>query len=120
MSKVKRLTDNRHMLYVLKNANIKLRKAILKNASPELIKTICEISYNTLNGNNKICGKTIHKLRKYKRELRSLAKLKGTTGSKRKIIIQRGHGFIPTLLGTVLSGLIGAALDKYAKSKADD
>jgi hypothetical protein len=99
------------MLYVLKNAAPKLRKAILKNVEPEMIKTLCEISHNTLNGNNSICNNTKKKLVGYKRELRNLACSKRSLSSKRKILVQRG-GFLPALIGAVLSGLIGAYLNK--------
>lgn len=99
------------MLYVLKNADTKLRKAILKNASPEIIKTLCEISYNTLIGNHKICHKTKRRLFSYKRELRKLSCPKRSVSSKRKILIQKG-GFLPALIGSLLSGVIASYLNK--------
>lgn len=99
------------MLYVLNTASPKLRKAIIKNSNPEVIKAISEISHNTLKGNNKICAKTKQKLSGYKRQLRVLACPKQTINAKRKTIIQRG-GFLPLLIGSVLSGLIGSYLNR--------
>lgn len=107
-----RLKANKHMLYVLKAAHPKMRKLLIKHVHPEVIKTISEIAYNTLNGNNKISVRSKNSLCKYKKELRSMACLKGSVASKRKIILQRGAGFLPALLGTVLSGIIGAYLNK--------
>lgn len=94
------------MLYVLRKAKPKLRNAIIKNADGELIKTICEIALNTLNGNNKVSYKTKSDLKRFKREIRCLACPKRTLSSKRKVILQRG-GFLPTLISTILAGIIG-------------
>lgn len=88
-----------------------MRAAIIKNVDPEVIKTLCEISHNTLNGNNKICGATKNKMKCYKRVLRQLDCSKRSVASKRKILIQKG-GFLPALIGSLLSGVIGAYLNK--------
>lgn len=53
------------MLLVLRNAPPKLRKIMLKHVSPEIIKAICEIAYNVLHNNVKICHKTHAALRTY-------------------------------------------------------
>lgn len=86
-------------------------KAIVKNADPGLIKTICEIALNTLIGNNEITIKTKKKLTRYKRLLRCLACSKRNLNSKRKLLVQKG-GFLPILIGSVLSGVIGSLLEK--------
>jgi hypothetical protein len=98
------------MLYVLKKAKPVLRKAIIKHADPEIIKTINEIALNTLNGNNQICNKTKKCLSKYKKELRCLSCPKRSLATKRKVIIQNG-GFLPTLIATILSGVIGKIIE---------
>lgn len=108
---MKRLMDQKHMLYVLKNSKSKLRKNIMKEAHPELIKTLCEICMNTLNGNIKIPIKCRNYLKKYKRTLRRLSFTKANIPSKRKLLIQRG-GFLPILLGTLLSGILGQIIEK--------
>ena len=108
---MKRLKVNKHILHVLRDCKPQLRKALLKSSSPEIIKTLCEIILNTLNGNNKISDQCKNKLGKYKRILRSLACPKLKISSKRKILIQKG-GFLPVLIGTVLSGLIGEIINK--------
>lgn len=111
-SKLHRLKKNRHMLYVLKNAKPKLRKAILSNVDDDVIHTINEIAYNTLNNNNPINHKTKSILKKYKSPLRCLACHKKSIASKKKILVQQGNGFLPVLIGTVLSGVIGKLLSK--------
>lgn len=110
---MKRLRDNKHILHVLKNCNSCLRKSILKNCSPSVIKAICEIALNTLNGNNKIDNKTYNSLKKYKKDLRRLAG-KNSLSAKRSVLVQRG-GFLPFLIGTVLTGIIGKLIENYSK-----
>lgn len=93
-------------------AKPKLRNAIISNSDDDFIKTLAEISLNTLNGNNPIDNKTKNKLRCYKRVIRKLACSKRCNKSKRKLIIQKG-GFLPMLIGTILSGVIGALFNKH-------
>lgn len=99
-------------MYILKNAKPKLRNAIVKNADDDLIKTLHEIAHNTLHKNNPINVKQKKILKRYKTPIRSLACPKRSLSQKRKLIIQSG-GFLPALLGTVLSGLIGSIIDKW-------
>lgn len=107
---MKRLMANKHILHVLKNCSTQMRKALLKASSSEVIKTLGEIALNTLNGNSKITKHCKRKLKKYKRELRKIACSKLKLSSKRKILVQKG-GFLPVLIGSVLSGLIGQIIN---------
>lgn len=108
---MKRLKDHKHILHVLKNSNNVLRKSILKSASPELIKTLCEICMNILNGNCKISSKCKDSLKSYKSPLRKLISPRCSLKTKKKILIQKG-GFLPSLLGAVLSGVIGNLIER--------
>lgn len=98
------------MLHVLNKCKACLRKVIIKKANPELIKTICEICLNILNGNIKISKKCKDSLKKYKKNLRKLATSKGNLASKKKIIIQKG-GFLPIILGSLLSSAFAKLLE---------
>ena len=80
-------------------------KAILKNATPQLIHTLCECCHNVLKGNVPLTKHQKTRLRRHKTSLRELTKKKLTV-KKRKQILQRG-GFIGALLGPVLSVLKG-------------
>lgn len=110
--KLQRLKRNKHMLHVLKHSKPKLRKAILSNADDDLLNTINEIAYNTLQQNNPISSKTKSSLKRHKHSLRRLACPKQSLQSKKKLLIQKGDGFLPILLGTVLSGVIGHLLNR--------
>lgn len=101
--------ENKHILFILKNANPKLRKSILKNCSLSAIKSIQEIAHNVLNGNHKVSPPCYNALKRYKRELRNFTCSNSSQCAKRKIVVQRG-GFVPLLISSVLSGIIGKIL----------
>lgn len=88
-------------------------KAILKTGSPDLIRTVCEIIYNILRGNVNIDSKTKRTLRKYKKELRCLICPKRALSSKRKLLIQKGNGFISAAIGSVLASGLASLVGKY-------
>lgn len=102
------------MLHVLKKSKPKLRQILLKHCDSEVIKTICEIVINILNGNHKVPKQIYNKLNKNKKVLRCLACPKKSISVKRKLIIQKG-GFLPMLIGSVLSGVVGDLLSNYFK-----
>lgn len=93
------------MLFVLRDASPKLRKAIIQNCDKNLIKAITEIIVNTLHGNNKLSPKAKNSLNKYKKQLRSFAATSNLK-AKKKILIQKGGAFLPIIIGTILSGVI--------------
>lgn len=84
----------------------------MKNCNNDIVKAISEIAINTLNGNNKISKKSHSNLKKHKNILRKLACPKNSLNCKRKILIQQG-GFLPVLIGTILSGVIGKLISDY-------
>lgn len=96
--------------------NPKIRKAIIKYGDKELINTISEIALNVLNGNGKINNKSKQKLSYYKKQIRCIACSKRSVQSKRKILLQKG-GFLPILIGSILSGVIGSLLNNNDDSK---
>lgn len=107
--KLKRLRKHKHLLYTVKTATPKLRNAIIKNVDNDFIKTLHEIAYNTLNKNNPITNNQKFNLKRYKTAIRKLACPKQTLTQKRKLILQNG-GFLPSLLQTILSGLLGTLI----------
>lgn len=109
---MKRLVKNQYILRLLKNPNKKIRNSILKSCDDDVIKTLVEIAINTLNGNNKISKKNLKFLKKHKNVIRCLISTKSSLKAKRRILLQRG-GFLPVLIGTVLSGIIGKLIGNY-------
>lgn len=100
------------MLCALNQASCKMRKAMLKNANPELIKTISEICYNVLNGNLKLSEKTRTKLGKYKKAMRVIGCPHKSVSSKQRVIVQHGNGLLPILLNTLLPLVVSAFINK--------
>lgn len=111
-SNLKRLKENKHILFTLRRASPKLRKAILQSAPDDLIKSIIEIVFNILRGNHKISKSCKDSLKKYKKQLRNLSEPSHSLKVKRRVLIQQGGAFLPILLSTVLSGIIGKLLEK--------
>lgn len=107
---MKRLKANKYILRVLHRAKPKLRNAILKYSDDDLIKTMCEISKNTLNGNTQLSSTCKKRIKKYKKDIRMLACNRIPLRRKRKFLIQKG-GFLPVLLGTILTGIIGKLIE---------
>ena len=62
------------LLKTLAGANPKLKKAIIKYSSPDLVMAISEIALNMLKGIIKLTPQQKHHLSRYKKEFRSLAK----------------------------------------------
>ena len=66
------IESNYHRLHALKDARTKLRRAIIANNDKELLHSICECALNVLRGNVKLSDCNKRKLRKFKRQLRTI------------------------------------------------
>lgn len=102
----KKEADFLRALYLLDEEQ---RLLLLRRASPNLIKCICECALNILLGNVPLKSHEKTRLRKHADVLRKLADK--TKRNKKKIILQKGRGcFLPSLLlpvvTTVLSNLL--------------
>ncbi|KAG8239773.1 hypothetical protein J437_LFUL019375 [Ladona fulva] len=72
------------------------------------VTAICECVLNVLKGNVQL--KSCHKSRisRYKKILRKIIKRGGCWKKKRRIIVQKGSGFLPVIISAALSSLIGS------------
>ena len=111
--KFKRLKGHWRTLHALKNSKSKQRNQIISNGNNDLIKSLCEITNNTLNGNVKLNKKCVSKIKRYKTSMRNISDSKRSLSSKRRELIQKG-GFLPVILGALLSGVIGKLLDRIS------
>ena len=100
------LRSHGDFLKVLAKCKAKQRKALLQNISPGLLKCLCECSLNVLKGNVKLTSSQKQLLRRHRKVLRSLADRKTTVKRKKQLLVQKG-GFLPALLGPILSTLAG-------------
>ena len=94
----------------------KTAKLILQNASSGLIESIRQVILNTLNGVVQLKPAQLKALKKYRARLRAISKTT-TPASKRKVIIQKGHGFIIPLLTAVLPHIVGGIASLISKQK---
>ena len=84
------------------------KRKLIKDCDKNLIDCFCECSKNVLKGHVPLNEPQLRKLRRQKKNLRSLA-LKKTPLNKKRKILQKG-GFIGALLPPILSiigGLLG-------------
>ena len=106
----KRLKKHADYLSVLCRCSTGERRALLKSARPDLIKAICEISHNTLQGNVKLKDRQRKKLQRHKNTLRRLADRSQSLIGKRRLLVQQG-GFLPALIApiaSIIGGLISS------------
>ena len=107
-----KIKKNIDAIRVLKRASPKLRKAIISNSKPELIRALCEIITNVVAGTVKLNTKDKKKLSHHKLALRTLADKKVSVNKKKQILVQNG-GFLSALLIpalTLLGSIIGSKL----------
>ena len=101
---------NTEILRALYHLNNDQRGALLRKADSKLVRSICECALNILCGGAPLNQRQRSRLRKHAKLLRKLADPKRNLPSKKKIISQRGGGFLTALLapliGTVLASLM--------------
>ena len=111
---MRRIKSNFNKLHTLKDAQPKLRKAIVSNCDKDLVNFVSECALNLLHGNVKFSDCARKKLRKYRRQLRKVVDRRVPLARKKKLIIQRG-GFLVPLLTAVLPTLSSLIYDGLKK-----
>lgn len=79
------------------------RKQLLKKLTNEKLKIVCECALNLLRGNIPVTKSQKAKLQKHKAALRKLASKKLPLFKKKRVLLQKGSGFLGILLPTALS-----------------
>lgn len=100
-----RVQKHRDFLSVITRCSPHLRKAILSQASPELVKTITECLYNGLK------RKDVKHKKKLSGILHRLVRRRTSLNTKRKTLVQAG-GFLPLILGPILASVLGGIAGK--------
>ena len=96
---MKRIRSNYHSLHALKDARPKLR-------------SVGECALNVLQGNVKLSECAKRKLRKFRRQLRTVADRHVPVARKKNVIIQSG-GFLVSLLSVVLPTIASLVYDYF-------
>ena len=103
------LKKHAHLIKVLAQAKPQMCKAIVRAADKNLIICLCECAQNLLKGNVPLSKAQLKKLKRYRKEVQTLAQ-KRTSQSKRKEILQKG-GFLPALLAPIALTVLGTLLN---------
>ena len=112
-STIKSSSESQDLLRVLGHCQPKIRNAILKNCENDLIHIICDCVYNVVKGNVPgLTQKKVNILACHKSSLIKLTK-RLPIKEKRKILVQKGDGFLPFLL-PLIAPLIAKAVSKIA------
>jgi hypothetical protein len=93
-----------HHLHVLSSCKACERKLLIGNLPTDLVRCICEVCDNLLQGNIPISQTDKKKLVRHKKIIRYLASKKPKSISlKRRQILQQGGAFLPILLPSLLT-----------------
>jgi len=101
-----RLKDHAAVLRCLARTRPECRLKILNNASPELLKCICECAQNTLNKNVTLSDAQLKRLAPHKRIVRELASRKISLKNKKRRIVKQKGGFLLPLLKPILTTVL--------------
>ena len=101
----RRVKRNCDILKVLANCKPPMRRAIIKAADKDLLEAITECLLNICKNTIKISPNTYKKLAQYSRHIEVVADKSKPLTQRRRVILQKGDGFLPFLLAPVLEQL---------------
>ena len=101
----RRVKKNCDDLKVLAKCKPLMRKAIIKAADNDLLEAITECLLNICKDTIKISPKTYKKLAQYSRHIEVVVDKSKPLAQRRRVILQKGDGFLPFLLAPVLEQL---------------
>ena len=101
----RRVKRNCDVLRVLAKCNPSMLKAIIKTADNDLLEAITECLLNICKDTIKLSPKTYKKLTPYSDHIEIVADKRNPIAKRRKVILQKGDGFLPFLLAPVLEQL---------------
>ncbi|GFW96208.1 iron-uptake system-binding protein [Trichonephila clavipes] len=94
---------SQHINHLKQLARSKSKAALLRNCTNSLIKALCECTINILKGNVPLTKHRKSRLPPYKKVLRKLASRKVPLYKKRKLLVQKGEGFLSFLIPAAVS-----------------
>ena len=96
---------NSDVLKVLTTCTPKLRKAIIRAAHKDLLEAIRQCLLNVWHETVKLHPKTARKVAPYSDHIKFAADSRNPITKRKKVILQKGEGFLPFLLAPVLQQL---------------
>ena len=101
----RRVKGNYDILKVLAKCKPHMRRAIIKAADKNLLEAITECFLNICKDTIKISPKTYKKLASYSNHIEIVADKSKPLAKRKRVILQKGDGFLPLLLAPVLEQL---------------
>lgn len=98
-----RVRRNIDFLTVLTKCNKKQRTALLEHCDKELILTLSEVAINVLKGIVHLTPAQKSKLRRFKKQLRTLADRQVSLKHKKRHLVQSGGSLLLSLLPPAIS-----------------
>lgn len=108
------LRDNLIELKLICCSNPKIQKSLIKKSNDSLIAAICEIAHNLCVGKIDVSDEQRRQLRKYKKELEFLASVEHlgvNCKREKKVLNQKGGGFLSLMLEPALDLISDQFLD---------
>lgn len=99
------MSARQHLEHLKLLAKSKTKKKILQKCPDTLIKAVCECAINALKGNVPLSKRQKEKLIPFKKAVRKLGDKSIPLHKKRKLLIQKGDGFLSFLIPTAISVL---------------
>ena len=90
------------LLTAIAHADSTQRRALLRTADSNFVRSICECVLNILHGVVPLHPRTKRNLRRHAPTLRRLVNDKGGFAKKKKALLQSGGSFLPALLAPLL------------------
>jgi hypothetical protein len=84
-------------------------RALLSKANQKQIKSLCECILNVVNGNIPITSHHVKNLKPYQNTIYKVVSKRVPIKSKKKLLVQKGSGFVPviaTIVGSLLAKLL--------------
>lgn len=97
-----RLQRNKKFLEYYLEADKQRRKSLILGAKKDQIDCLCEATLNVINTNVPVSTAVKSQLCRHKKHLNRIAYQKEGLKTKKKILLQKGEGFLPLILSTVL------------------
>lgn len=101
-----RIRSHLVLFKIISQADKKLIKALFKFLDKDFVEALSECCYNFLKGNIKVSTISLRKLNNHKTSIRELGDKKKSIKSKKEVISQKGHLFLPTFFKFVTKAII--------------
>ena len=108
------LKRNALCLCLLAKVDPDLARVIINKGNVNLVKSLCECAHNILKGNVPLKKSQKGRLRRYKKDLRTLVQ-RNTSLHERKRILQKG-GFVGALLAPLAKSLLAPLVTALLQS----